>query len=51
MVCVAANAPDSLTSVPNWANEIRQACPQAPIVLILTKYDLLEYCDTPVDLN
>ena len=51
MVCVAANAQDSLKSVPTWANEIRQACPMAPIVLIMTKIDLLEYCDEPVDLE
>ena len=51
MVCVAANNADSLESVTKWANEIRQACPMAPIVLVITKIDLLDYCDEPVNLD
>ena len=46
--CVAANSIDSIHSVEKWASEIRTVCPNAPIVLVLTKKDLIEYVDEPV---
>ena len=45
MICVAANKPDSLTSVSKWRTEIIEACPYTPIMLILTKKDLLDVTD------
>ena len=47
IVCVAANGPDSLNNVPKWTNEIRSIRPNAPIMIILTKGDLVGYIDDP----
>ena len=47
IVCVAANAPDSLNNVPKWTTEIRSIRPNAPIMIILTKGDLVGYIDDP----
>ena len=45
IVCVAANAPDSLRNVNKWTNEIRSIRPLAPIMIVLTKGDLVEYLE------
>ena len=34
--------------MPRWASEIRQIVPKAPILVCLTKKDLLEFVDDPV---
>ena len=43
LVCVAINSKTSLENVNKWVNEIRQVCPNTPILLILTKIDLEDY--------
>ena len=45
MICAAANRKDSFENIGKWRAEIIQACPQTPILLILTKSDLLEETD------
>ena len=45
LVCVAANNVTSLNNVRKWTNEIRQVCPDTPILLIRTKQDLLEHLE------
>ena len=52
MICVAANQRDSLDHVEKWRNEIEQTVPGKPIMLILTKSDLLQdqIDDDPVTL-
>ena len=45
IIAVAANAPDSLSNVNKWTTEIRSVCPNAPIMIVLTKGDLVEYLD------
>ena len=48
MICVAANNRTSLESIDKWRNEIQQVERQKPIMLILTKKDLIEIHDNPV---
>ena len=48
IVCVSVNSRDSCENVSRWATEIRQVVPRAPIIICLTKKDLLEYTDSPV---
>ena len=45
MICAAANRQDSFENIGKWRAEIMQACPQIPILLILTKSDLLDMTD------
>ena len=45
MLCAASNKKDSFENVAKWRAEIIQTCPQTPILLILTKSDLLEMTD------
>ena len=45
MVCVAANNRDSLAHIPDWQNEITMTEPQKPVMLVLTKSDLVDYVD------
>ena len=40
MLCVALNSQASLENVMKWRTEIRQVCPDAPIILVGTKADL-----------
>ena len=40
MICVALNNRTSLENVMKWRTEIRQVCPDAPIILVGTKADL-----------
>ena len=49
MICVAANAPNSLKNVPKWKAEIAEVCPSQPILLALTKSDLVEIIDDDED--
>ena len=51
IVSVATNNPDSLLSVPRWATEIRTVCPNAPLMIVLTKGDLEDFLDNPVTLQ
>ena len=48
MICVAANSVDSLENVQLWQNEIVEKEPEKPIMLILTKSDLIDYVDDAV---
>ncbi len=48
MICVAANNRDSLAHIPQWQNEIAMTEPQKPVMLVLTKSDLVDYVDEPV---
>lgn len=48
MICVAANSVDSLENVHLWQNEIVEKEPDKPIMLILTKSDLIDYVDDAV---
>ena len=45
IVCVAANAPDSLINVPKWVTEIRSIRAEAPIMIVLTKSDLEDFIE------
>ena len=45
IVCVAANAPDSLANVPKWVTEIRSIRAEAPIMIVLTKSDLEDFIE------
>ena len=49
IVAVAANNPDSLQSVPRWVTEIRSIRPETPILIVLTKGDLIEYMEADED--
>ena len=49
MICFAANAPTSLQNANKWAGEIRQSRPNTPLILVLTKSDLKDYCENPID--
>ena len=51
MLCVAINSRTSFDNVIRWKTEIRQVCPDTPIILIGTKSDLRDNCDSPVSLN
>ena len=42
MICVAANNMDAMASVPGWVDEIRSVENNKPIILILTKKDLVD---------
>lgn len=48
MICVAANSVDSLENIHLWQNEIVEKEPEKPIMLILTKSDLIDYVDDAV---
>ena len=48
MICVACNDHDSLESVQRWRVEIQNVAPEAPIMLILTKSDLLNAVVNPI---
>lgn len=50
MICVAANSHESLESVARWKSEIQEIEQEKPVALILTKSDLAEEIDEPVDL-
>ena len=45
MICVAANNKESLENVTTWMNEIKEIEPTKPIVIILTKSDLVDMLD------
>ena len=47
MICVAANSADSLENINIWKAEISNVEPHKPIMLVLTKKDLLELMDEP----
>ena len=49
MICVAANDQKSLESVARWSYEIQDFKPTKPTALILTKADLLDSVDDPVN--
>ena len=49
IVAVAANNPDSLQSVPRWVTEIRSIRPETPILIVLTKGDLIEFLESDED--
>ena len=48
MICVASNSQDSLENIPIWQNEIVEIEPEKPIILVLTKSDLIDFVDNPV---
>ena len=48
MVCVAVNSRESLSSIDKWKAEIATVEPEKPLMLVLTKSDLMEYHDDPV---
>ena len=48
IICVASNSQDSFESVEKWEQEIRTVIPDAPIIIALTKKDLLQYLENPV---
>ena len=48
MICVAANSVDSLDNIHLWQSEIVEKEPEKPIMLILTKSDLVDYVDDAV---
>ena len=50
MICVAANSHESLESVARWKSEIQEIEQEKPVALILTKSDLADEIDEPVDL-
>ena len=45
MICVSANSRDALNNVAKWKAEIQTVEPSMPIMLVLTKADLLEYME------
>ena len=45
MICAAANRPESFENIAKWRSEIIEVCPYTPVLLILTKSDLLEMTD------
>ena len=49
IVAVAANNPDSLKNVPKWVTEIRSIRPETPILIVLTKGDLIEFLEADED--
>lgn len=54
MLCVAIGGPNARTSFDNvirWKTEIRQVCPDTPIILIGTKSDLRNSTDNAVTLD
>ena len=51
MLCVAINNRTSLENVKRWKTEIRQVCPDTPIILIGTKSDLRNSTDNAVALD
>ena len=51
MLCVAVNARTSFENLIRWKTEIRQVCPDTPIILIGTKSDLRGSVENPVTLN
>jgi len=50
MICVAADSHSSFESVERWKWEIQGIEPDKPIALILTRSDLIDEIDDPVDL-
>ena len=48
MICIAANSRDSLDNTAQWVTEIRASEPDTPIMLVMTKSDLVELIDDPV---
>ena len=40
MICAAVDKPEMLDNIANWKAEIRQVCPETPIILVGTKIDL-----------
>ena len=51
MICVACNLPTSLESVARWKAEIQEIEPEKPITLILTKSDLAELIENPIEFS
>ena len=48
MLCVAADNRASFERINYFKNEIKLKCPNVPILLVATKYDLREECENPV---
>ena len=51
MLCVAINNKDSLNNVAKWKTEIRQVCPDTPIILIGTKSDMMNVVANSITAN
>ena len=51
VLCVAADLRASFQNLKRWVAEIKQARPDAPIALILTKRDLVERVKDPVTID
>ena len=51
VLCVAVDLRASFKNVKRWVSEIKQARPDAPIALILTKRDLAEIVEDPVTID
>ena len=51
VLCVAVDLRASFQNVKRWVSEIKQAKPDAPIALILTKRDLVEIVEDPVTID
>ena len=51
VLCVAVDLRASFKNVKRWVSEIKQARPDAPIALILTKRDLIEIVEDPVTID
>ena len=51
VLCVAVDLRASFQNVKRWVSEIKQAQPDAPIALILTKRDLVEIVEDPVTID
>ena len=48
MLCVAANNRSSFERINHFKTEIKLKCPNVPILLVATKFDMREGCDDPV---
>ena len=42
MICVACNQPSSFENIDKWRNEISEVEPEKPVMLILTKSDMID---------
>ena len=51
MVCIATNNRTSLENLDRWRNEIQSVEQSKPILLVLTKSDLMDDAEDPVELE
>ena len=51
MICVDASRRKTFDNVSLWENKIRENSPNTPIMLVLTKTDLMDSCVDPVTVD